>query len=309
VSGLPDLIRIGLVGCGRIAERGYAPAFRRASGVRLAAVADPMEERCARVAPGLPSFPDAETLVEAERVDAIVLATPARFHLPDARAAAKLGIPVLVEKPPAQTLAEARKLAELEPGPHMAFNRRYEPGVALLRPLAAHTPGLRLELELRTRPSSWRAYVADDDVLHNLGPHPVDLARWLSGAEIARVRATIDGDRISLDVELVNGARASISLHGDRPYRERVVAQAQGRRLGSYRAGGPWAAVRSVASRNEHPLASSLAAQLEAFAAAVRGASPVDLADADDGVAVMATLDAAGRSAGSGGDWQQVSAV
>src|SRR5215510_6188294 len=31
-------VRIGLVGCGRLAEFGYLPAFRRASGVTLAGV-------------------------------------------------------------------------------------------------------------------------------------------------------------------------------------------------------------------------------------------------------------------------------
>ncbi|MFL5945308.1 MAG: hypothetical protein ACJ74D_07910 [Gaiellaceae bacterium] len=33
-------LRLGLIGCGLIAERGYLPALRRARGVRLVAVAD-----------------------------------------------------------------------------------------------------------------------------------------------------------------------------------------------------------------------------------------------------------------------------
>lgn len=301
------MIRIGLVGCGRIAERGYAPAFRRAQGVVLVAVADPASERCHRVAPGLPSFPCAKAMLDAEPVDALVLATPAAAHLVDARAAAEHRVPALIEKPPAVELADARELAALDPPPFMAFNRRFEPGVAALRRVTSEAPRLRLELELRTRPSSWRAYVADDDALANLGSHPVDLVRWLTGSEIERIRADVDGNAVSLELELGNGASAAIELHDNRPYRERVVVRSDGRRLGSYRAGGPWAAARSLVSRDEHPLAASIARQLEAFAASLRGERVDRLANARDGVAVMAALTVARLSARSGGSWQDVS--
>ena len=48
---------LGLIGCGRLAERGYLPALARARGVRLAAVADTVQERGARLAPGVPALP------------------------------------------------------------------------------------------------------------------------------------------------------------------------------------------------------------------------------------------------------------
>jgi predicted dehydrogenase len=47
----------------------------------------------------------------------------------------------------------------------------------------------------------------------------------------------------------------------------------------------------------------TLAAQLEAFAAAVRGEAPPDLATAADGIAVMRVIDAARRSHSDGGAW------
>ena len=51
-------MRVGLIGCGRIAERGYVPAFARAEGVELAAVVDVRSERCRAVAPGVAAFAD-----------------------------------------------------------------------------------------------------------------------------------------------------------------------------------------------------------------------------------------------------------
>jgi len=50
-----------------------------------------------------------------------------------------------------------------------------------------------------------------------------------------------------------------------------------------------------------HPLAASLAAQLDALAAAVRGEPAGELATAADGVAAMAVVDAARTSAATGG--------
>ncbi|MDX6511006.1 MAG: hypothetical protein QOE36_510, partial [Gaiellaceae bacterium] len=110
-------LRIGLVGCGRIAERGYVPAALRARGVVLAAVADRVPERCASAAPGVPAFPDAASLLEAGLIDAIVLATPVAGRLDDVELACSAGVPALVEKPPAQDADEARALAELNPQP------------------------------------------------------------------------------------------------------------------------------------------------------------------------------------------------
>src|SRR5687768_16265975 len=105
-----------------LAERGYLPAIERASGVRLAAVADRVPSRCAELAPGVPAYPSASELLAAAEVDGLVVATPAAAHLEDARAAAAAGIPTLVEKPPAANAGEAAALAEVRPLPRVGFN-------------------------------------------------------------------------------------------------------------------------------------------------------------------------------------------
>ena len=69
-------LRVGLVGCGRIAERGYVPALARAAGVELVAVADVEPARCAAVAPGVPAFDSLPALVAGAGPEALVVATP-----------------------------------------------------------------------------------------------------------------------------------------------------------------------------------------------------------------------------------------
>jgi predicted dehydrogenase len=81
-----------LVGCGRIAERGWIPAISRVESAALAAVADIDAARCAVVSPGTPAFTSAEDLVRAGGVDAVVIATPAAAHVSDARDVAAAGL-------------------------------------------------------------------------------------------------------------------------------------------------------------------------------------------------------------------------
>lgn len=288
-------LRVGLVGCGRIAERGYAPALARAEGLGLTAVADPVPERCGRMAPGTPSFRSAEELLSADAADVVVLATPAASHLQDARLAAEAGIPVLVEKPPAPTVEEAAELAALDPQPWIGFNRRFEPEVASLRDAARSSEALDLSLELRTRPGSWRAYEVDDDLLLNLGPHLVDLALWISGEEAEPVAARLDRDGAAIELRL--GERGSGRIDcGEGPYRERLEVRA-GQAQVRYERGGLRDAARTLLLRAESPLVPSLTAQLESIARAIGGAAEPDLATAVDGVRVMQILATARRLA------------
>ncbi len=79
------------------------PALESVPGLRLAAVADPDEGR--RASLGVPGYPGAEELVEAEPLDAVLIVSPVESHLTDARAATARGLPCLVEKPPATNVS------------------------------------------------------------------------------------------------------------------------------------------------------------------------------------------------------------
>ncbi len=305
-------LRLGLVGCGRLAVLGYVPAIAHVPDMLLAAVVDPALERCELAAPGVPAFATAADLIATGSVDALVIASPAEAHVADARLAAAAGLPTLIEKPPAPTLAETLELARLDPAPRFGFNRRFVTEVASLRSAIPAQSAIRMDLEMRTRSASWGSYVSDDDALLNLGPHLIDLARWLSGAEIVGVRATVTPSRAALELELADGrVQARVLCASNRPYRERVLVQAaDGRVHGRYSAGGLGSAIRLRLARGaaDHPLVSSLARQLDAFGRAARGEPAPALAGVLDGVGVMATVEAARASAARGGAWEPVEA-
>lgn len=275
------MLRLGLVGCGRIAERGWVPAIQRVPGLRLAGVVDRDLARCAAVAPGVPAFQDAAALTG---VDAVIVATPAASHVDDAAAA---GVPALVEKPPAPSAEEARVLAALDPQPFVVFNRRFDPEIRSLRSRISGRKPLKLHLVLHYRRTRWAPIEDSSDALLDLGPHLADLARWLTRSDVEDVRTRVlEDERFRLELKLNHGT-ALIEGATDCRWREEVVLAGVGR----HRRGG------LIRLCRDDSLVASLAAELTAFVSAVGGSDPGDLATALDGVAAMEVLDDVRRAA------------
>lgn len=297
------------MGCGRIAERGWIPAIARLERAELAAVADIDAARCAVVAPDTPAFSNAEDLVRAGGVDAVVIATPAAAHVSDGRAVAAAGVPSIVEKPPAPDAAAARLLAALEPMPRIGLNRRFEPSLLAIRERLPERETLSIKLVFHYRRASWEARVVADEALLDLGPHLIDLARWLSDSPLRRARTMVrTTDRCAVELEL-GRATVSLSCATDRPYREVVeVRRASGQLLARRLKGGLARAALGLLRPGDE-LGDSLTGQLEAFCTWVGGGDESHLASAADGVAIMDAIDAARRSHTLGGAWVDLAAT
>jgi predicted dehydrogenase len=303
-------MRIGIAGCGRIAERGYVPAALAASGVEIVGFADPDSERrdsCRRLwtqkGDEAPGFADAASLLATVPIDLLVVAAPADHHVPLAAEAAAAGVRSLIEKPPAPDLDGARQLATLDPQPLLAFNRRFLQG-AELRDSIPDDGWLELDLELRFRRDQWGAHEARDEALLDAGLHLIDLACFLTGsAPIAVRQAEVEHERATLELELARG-RARISCATDRSHREAVnVADRSGKALARSTWGGIGGRLAGLIGRPD-PLVVSLKRQLEAAGVSlmdpphrVQQGYPRCLATATDGVAAMAVVEAARPSA------------
>jgi predicted dehydrogenase len=302
-------VRIGLVGCGRLAQLGYVPALARVHGAQLVAVTDPDHLRRQRTA-GMAaargmlvgSYADTTALVSGAAPDVVILASPSRSHVADARVAAGGCAALLVEKPPAPDLAGARALASVTPNVWIGFNRRFDAGAQRVRS-AAHPNGpVVLHASIAYRRASWAAHTVSDDALLDLGPHLVDWTRWISRGDVVEVVAReLSHERAVVDLTLERG-RAHLVACTDRLHRETLeLRDSAGRRIARHHRGGTVGAVRGRLAGPDHPLVTTLAAQVEELVRAVRGDPCVDLATATDGIAVMNVLDAARASAARGG--------
>lgn len=295
-------LRLGLVGCGRLAELGYVPAAQAAHGVEIVAVTDPDRARRGLVAARLGASAHARLgeLLAASKLDGIVVCTPPEDHEAAAAAVARAGLTALVEKPPAPDAAGALRIAALRPAPWIAFNRRFDQGLALEQNVPADGD-LELHMVLHYRRKSWRPVARGDDALLDLAPHMIDLALFLTGSLPLAVRAHCTRERAGL-VLATTRAEVKIECATNRPHHELVeIRRAGGRRAGRAERGGRARGLLARLAPRSHPLVRSLALQLETYGAALRGEDPGRLASAGEGAAVMRVLDAARRSDAVGG--------
>lgn len=319
-------MRLGIAGCGRIAERGYVPAALAAERVTIAGFADPdpsRRQQCVELWENCSDeqscgFASAAELLSAGPIDLLVVAAPADHHLALAEQAAAAGVRCLVEKPPAPDLATAERLAALDPSPYLAFNRRFLQG-AELRNRIPSEGWLELDLELCFKRGAWGAHESRDEALLDAGIHLIDLACHLTdSAPIAVRQAEIAPERATLELELTR-ARARISCATDRSHREAATVRDRSDKLLGR---SEWGGMRSRLGRvfgQPDPLVLSLQRQLEALrdpapqlhhplhpaevggGAVGRCRRGIRLASAADGVAAIAVVEAARHSAALNG--------
>jgi myo-inositol 2-dehydrogenase/D-chiro-inositol 1-dehydrogenase len=257
-------------------------------------------------------------------VDAVVVATPAETHAEVAGLVLRAGLPVLVEKPLARTVAEGETLRDASRAAGaslmVGFNRRHwAPVRALTAALreADGAPGVpfRARLVFDTDTSAWAPATQLGDALEDLVSHQLDLLRHLFRREIQWIRAAPgDAGRASVSVRLEGDVEAECRASQRARYREVVVVRRGGSRwlarAGSDRitpAGGPVRAALDVADRarcwlgrRTPALARSFDLQLLAFADFVRrGVRPEP--GIEDGLAVLRAVEAARRSGARGG--------
>ena len=107
-------LRLGIVGPGLIFENAHRPVLDRmadrVSLVAFSATSEASRQKVARDYPGAAFVSDYHDLVRQPDVDAVVVLTPIALNAPVALAALQAGKHVMVEKPMARTLEEARAL-------------------------------------------------------------------------------------------------------------------------------------------------------------------------------------------------------
>jgi predicted dehydrogenase len=106
-------VRVGLIGYGFSGKTFHAPLIIAVAGLELAAIAS---RDAAKVHADLPSIvvnSDPLAIATSNEIDLVVIATPNESHAPIARAALAAGKHVVIDKPFALNLAEARELVTL----------------------------------------------------------------------------------------------------------------------------------------------------------------------------------------------------
>lgn len=192
-----ERLRVAVIGVGAMGTFHARLLSRSVHGVRVSVISDYAENRAARIAeqiPGARVIADPIAAIQADDIDAVVLASPGAAHEEQLRACLARGVPVLCEKPLTTDLsAAAGILAAEEASGHrliqVGFMRRFDADYAAARQAIIDGEiGQPLILHCVHRnefvPDSFDSAMMIRDSL----VHEMDVTRYLFDEEIAAVR-------------------------------------------------------------------------------------------------------------------------
>lgn len=220
-----------MFGAGTIGKR-HIDVIRSRQDCCLVGIADsdPAAAELARRV-GVPHDPSFRTLIERERPDAAVIATPNGLHVPQALECVRSGIHLLVEKPVADTFEAAAQLVRAARTAGVVVlvghHRRFHPRVRVARELMAQGRIGRLigvnAMWAALKPedyfaAAWRRQPGGGPVMINL-IHELDLLRFLCGEIVevyARASHAVRGfeveDTAAVTLTFANGALGTVLL-------------------------------------------------------------------------------------------------
>jgi predicted dehydrogenase len=241
-----DRVAVGVVGLGYWGPI-LARNFAALPDSELTWICDDSEERLEQVAgrfPGARATSDLAELLDDPELDAVAIATPVPTHAPLALRCLEAGKDVFVEKPLAQSLADAdRVVAEArERGRTLMVGHllEYHPGVERLKELVDgdelgtihYIYGNRLNLgKLR----------ADENALWSLGAHDVSVVLRLAGEEPVEchafgesyMRAGVE-DVVFCYLRFPSGLAAHLHLSWLDPHKERRFTVVGSKRMATF---------------------------------------------------------------------------
>ncbi len=192
------VIKVGLIGCGRISKNHFETMKNLHDRIKLVAVSDIVEERAKEAAKtyGGKPYKNYLEMLDKEEIDLAIICTPSGLHPMMGIEAANRGIHVLTEKPMGVRLQDADALIDAcDKNKVQLFvvkQNRLNPGVAALRRAIDKGRFGRIFFINATvywmRPqdyydsAKWRGtWEFDGGAFLNQASHYVDLVQWFGG--------------------------------------------------------------------------------------------------------------------------------
>lgn len=203
-------LKIGLIGCGRAAERIYLPVLRKFKGIKIIAAVDPVEDRRNLISGNFSGCIPYDSINEnlINNIDAAIITTSPGSHISLASEFLKRNKYVLVEKPLSLSIDGTKELKEIEALSKgflmMGFNHRYWIPVIKLKTKLSFQDEIDFsEMIFTSDYSKWDPVSFTSDPLDDLGPHVFDLITYIFEKKIVSLSAfQQDKNRFSLNVKI-----------------------------------------------------------------------------------------------------------
>ncbi len=319
------MIGLGMMG------RHHARLLQASQHAQFAGAVDPGGDRFRAVHDPALVFGSIDELLSTGTVDFAIVCVPTELHLATVAELCAAGASVLVEKPLAATIEQAREIVRLcaEAGVRGAVGHveRFNPALQELRRRLLDGQIGRLFGVSTERTGPFPARVQDVGVVTDLATHDIDLVSWLSDSRIATVSAQVQHltgrrheDHVIACGALDSGASFNLAVDWVSPRKvrrtrvlgERGMLEADALTADLYfyenaEVGIVWStaqAFRGVSEGNVTRYAlhrrEPLAVEHEAFIDLVAGRAGADMVTLEEGVEIVAAADAVLRSARDG---------
>lgn len=203
------MARVGVMGCGVVADYGHLPAIVQTPGLQLVGVFDPVRESAERAGAkfGAKAYTDQEAFLDSG-LDAVVICSPVPFHRQNVLAAAERGLHVLCEKPLGMNDAEVLEMMALCESKGVGFAAGFvyrfsrvsqqirewvrDGSIGEVRALRlTYLWELHGQFDLDANGEwhespRWRGRMLEGGPMVDCGVHFIDLARWWLGKEVVR---------------------------------------------------------------------------------------------------------------------------
>jgi len=183
-----EKLNVGVVGVGYFGKF-HVEKYARNPLVNLVGVVDLDAEKAREIAEKNKTRPFYDSADFYDKVEAVSIAVPTPYHFSVAKEFLKRGIHVLLEKPMAVTVAEAKKLLELaqlkECILQIGHLERFNPALTALRQSLTNPRFIESH-----RLQSFIERAIDVDVIMDLMIHDIDVILNLVKSDVSEIRAT-----------------------------------------------------------------------------------------------------------------------
>lgn len=185
---------VGVIGAG-FWGRNHARNLKELAETRLVAVCDKDAEKAKAVAEltGVEAYTDSREMLKRKDIEAVTVCTWSTTLASEALRALKAGKHVLVEKPMANNVREAKKIVDLARRNQchlmVGFLMRYIPGVQRIREAIGKGEIGTLVYATARRVSQWPERIGDVGVVKDLAIHDIDITRYLFNDDPVEVYA------------------------------------------------------------------------------------------------------------------------
>ncbi len=188
------MLRLAVIGTGHMGKN-HIRVLADLSNVVLVGVCDPHEQAARSAADryGVPVYATHQELLEETRPDAVVVAAPTVSHHDIVMDSVRRGAHVLVEKPIAHSVEEAKEMIDAadRAGVVLAVGHieRFNPAVVeLKRRIDANELGRIFMIHSR-RQSPFPQRIQDVGVASDLAVHELDIMLYLTGSSVTHLKA------------------------------------------------------------------------------------------------------------------------